>query len=85
MALNVAFNLCATSGGDEDGDGVLGGPWLGPLVLVCSCLLFITVYLPCAIRGAQRESPEGGTQFQHNYTRILQGKTYVCIIFIDKL
>jgi len=29
MALNVAFNLCATSGGDEDGDGVLGGPWLG--------------------------------------------------------
>jgi len=52
MALNVAFNLCATSGGDEDGDGVLGGPWPGPLVLVCSCLLFITVYLPCAIRGA---------------------------------
>jgi len=66
MALNVAFNLCATSGGDEDGDGVLGGPWPGPLVLVCSCLLFITVYLPCAIRGALRESREGGIEIQRN-------------------
>jgi len=27
MALNVAFNLCATSGGDED--EVVGGPWPG--------------------------------------------------------